>query len=365
VAVFIDEARKEAFAKLKAAPPRVGYSDVDVTIEALEIVKDKVALRAKRESERTWAPKRGDWLERHQLARAHAAAERAIGYDVATQDPEKQALYKEAFRVRLARIVGLRTYETPRQDAEYMVTRLAREAAEHEVNDELENNPNWREYLANRTPGERLRFIAHHYADTFLSKYTELTVNKASLIPLTSPGQPGFFQAARQTEFARKNTLLGRITTYALRIGDSFFDSTANKPGLKNWIKRCVPLAQDVGSDIELRVRGLIPFLSISWAVNYYLWGVHFNLPTVLWFFVTGGFTDVAYWWVDRALMNVGVPPLRGIMSQLKYATLLTTVTYFTMIPFFFFVGDFEKMFNAATSACGAWLTGRKTTPSP
>ncbi|MGE4133131.1 MAG: hypothetical protein AB7F86_15925 [Bdellovibrionales bacterium] len=390
---YLPEARKEAEKLIEAEPGVIGYDQLDREIVALEVVKKKVLDDERKERARAWRPESPDILDRAQREHAHREGLKAVleqstglneidpiveralesgdsnlakvkkerpltqGEQYLLDHPESIATYREAYRKSMAEQVGLSAY--PEQESQ--LVRESLEAAQKEIDLNLENNEGWKEYLHYLDEIDRIRFVTHQYADTFLTKYVEKTVSNSSSVDLISPEQPGFFQKVRQWSILqpkvaedgaklswadRFKNKVKRSVTVALRGLESPMDATAYRPGLDYWARRNIPWWQDGKTTLFSSFRMMWTSMTIGYVVQYNIWQVKFAWPAYLFFFWTAGLTSIIHYWTDRLMMNMGVRPMATTWGKVKYSLLYTWLTYPTYIPFFFFVKDFVKWWD-------------------
>lgn len=310
-----------------------------------KIMAEEEAIRAAK----AWKPEKLGLFARWQSNRAHLRAfvrleEKAL---LASDDPaeyakvtsQKKTDYREFYAEELGKIVGLSTL--PKEQSE--VVRLAMAEAEEQVQKNLEENPGFKMFYDGLPQKEQVRFLAHQYADVYLTKYVEKTVSNSDYVSLTSSEQPGVFQKLRQSSFVDGDGLLAKAARLTLRAMESTTNNSAYKPGLMNWFRRNVPFAHDTVTDLSLSWRTQWTGLSVMYLVQYYFWQVQMPWLTYVFFFWTAGFVTVMHWWLDRLMINMGVRPMHDMMSKLKYSVIYSWLTYPSYIPFFFFYSDFEK----------------------
>ncbi len=373
------EARAEAQTAMAATDPKVGFDETDLQIATLENVKLKVQEETEKAEVAKWKPEPVGIYENMQRERAHqealvsvhnqfsgsayenpalevALARGELGEavqiarssvreeieDLITRDNRANDAYRIAYRDALARIVSLYT----RPDAESELVRLADESANAEIEKNVTRNPIWQRHIGTLEPLERVRFLSHAYADTFLNRYSQLTVSNSSVVSLTSPEQPGYFQRLRQKALPNKNTFVGRMVKTILRIAESPMDATAHRSGFSNFLRRNIPWYQDTKTHAQLKWRGMWVSLSAVWAAQYFVWQVKFPWPTAVFFFWTALFVNIAHSWMDRIMMNSGAPPMKTAKAKFVYSNVWTWLSYPTYFPFFFYFKDFNRLFD-------------------
>jgi len=283
-----------------------------------------------------WKPPKKDWLARYQTSQAHKKAIK-----------NKELDYKEAYRKALSEQVGLYTEE------ESPLTQEAGRAADIEIKNWVENNLTAKTYLSKLDEVAQVKFLNQMYANSFLAKYIDLSVSNSSFVSLTSHEQPGFFQKVRKKTWVKGDGFLNHFANKALRFLESPMDNTAYKPGIGYWLRRNVPWYQDWKTEFQLTARGIWLGMSIGYLTEYYLWQVKFPWTTALFFFLTGGLMSVIHWWIDRIMINMGIRPMHGTISKIKYGLVYTWLTYPTYMPFFFWYEDFNK----TIATCEQFLT--------
>lgn len=283
-----------------------------------------------------WKPPKKDWLARYQTSQAHKKALKNTELD-----------YKEAFRKALSEQVGLYT------DEDSPLTQEARRVADIEIKNWVENNLTAKTYLAKLDEVAQVKFLNQMYANAFLSKYIDLSVSNSSFVSLTSHEQPGFFQKLRKKTWVKGDGFLNHFANKALRFLESPMDNTAYKPGIGYWLRRNVPWYQDWKTEFQLSARAIWLGMSIGYLTDYYLWQVKLPWTTALFFYLTSGFTSVIHWWIDRIMINMGIRPMHGTKSKIKYSLVYTWLTYPSYLPFFFWYEDFNK----TIATCEQFLT--------
>jgi hypothetical protein len=386
---YLPSAREKAAELIAAAPGELGYDEFDKEVVALEIVKTQVLADQKKVTAQGWQPPKQDMLEQAQRENAHREAltkvleatggqvepsplveqalaagnieavkgsmERVVSdaEQELLQNPQVFNIYREAYRQALADQVGL-VVRSPEQSE---LVKKTMDLADKEVQVNQEKNPGWAEYMKHLDEIGKARFLTHQYADSFLSKYAELTVSNSSSVSLTSPEQPGFFQKARQLPIANKDTWYGRTIRTVLRALESPMDQTAYRPGLNNWARRNIPWYQDGKTTVVTNFRLMWTAMTIGYLVQYNIWQVKFGWPVYLFFFWVSGLTSIVHYWTDRLMMNMGVRPMQTTWGKVKYSLLYTWLTYPTYLPFFFFVKDFQTFWKAyVTSPLQSYL---------
>ena len=348
IKLYISEARAAADEELKAADPKVGFTEVDRDILALEKVKAKVEETNAKIEASEWQPEKPDLVEVYQRSEAKS---RALARAVSREQ------YKEAYREELSKIVGL--YALPKEQSE--LVRQASTAAEEEVATNLEQSDGWKQYINTLDDSGRFDFLTHQYADAFLSNYLKLTVGNSSVVSLTSPEQPGRFQRLRQKLSWQNKTwfkserlnkwlnnagqIASKTANLTVRLVESPMSNSAFKPGTKNMLFRNVPFIGDTWTDLRQRVRSIWVAGSVGYLSQYYIWQVKFAWPTYIFFFSTLTFVATVSYWLDRMMMNIGVKPMSGTVAKAIYSSIYTWATYPTYIPFFFFLKDYQDFF--------------------
>lgn len=406
LAKHLPEATLQAEEELRKAPTEVGYNETDRDLIALEIVKQKVEAEKQAVADSAWTEPKQGLLEKFQRAQAHRRAMARVEEEFGTvvdmdtglemalasgdanmvlanaknipgslseralvERPEIRQAYKEAYREELAKIVNLKIL--PPEESE--LVRKAMAEADSDITQNMERNNGWRHYFDQLDEVGQVRFLTHQYADAFLAKYVEMTVSNSTVVGLTSPEQPGQLQKWRYKLFGKKiettepnvgffkklksafvpstESRFGRAINLALRAIESPMDNTAYRPGLSKWLRRNIPWYQDVKTELSIQARTFVGYLAVAYWVQYYIWQVKFTFPVAVFFFMASGITAILSFWLDRLMMNMGYRPMNTVWDKVKYSILYSWLTYPSYLPFFFFVRDFEKWWNANITA--------------
>jgi hypothetical protein len=327
-----------------------------------EAIKERLNDERKERAIADWKPKSFDWLERRQMAKADAYAEGEVAkkniewqtknLDLTVMSNQAAKTYREAYRAKLLELVGL--YVTRDTDT-HLVDEVLK-SADHDLELSLRDNEGLKRHLETLNDDDRLKLISHMHAQAFIDKYIQLTDGTDAVVPLTAKEQPGRFQKARYAAEAKKDSLLGRLKTKALRFAEGFFDSRAHRPGWESWRGRNIPFAGDTWTSLKIRVRSLAVLATATYFSQNILWQGSYDWDMYLFrMFTMGTATYVLTQTLNRTLMNLGIRPFdlkskHKLVRQIGYAILFAWVTYPAYFPMFMFQGNFAEA-SAAVKA--------------
>lgn len=317
------------------------------------ILHDQVAQA--KASETTYTPPQHGWFERWQFRRALKTTNRAYfrkynePFNPVTAVEAQARFFRDAYARALNEIVGLYPDYREFPDLENRIERIAQVAVSTQLSD-----AKLKAHLKALEPLERELFVARLYAGVYATVYLDETA-RGTLVPATSPTQPGAWQSLRQTEIVRNSRLLTRL----FRTFEALNPETEVRPGIEAWIYRNVPGLHDAWM-ANVRTWYRFPvLLTSSYLFNRFFWQADITWQGWFWFILWNWTIGGPMQSLNRFFTNQGWQPMGNVPLFMFQSFLYTWATFFGGIPIFVFMGDFTAGMQWITSPVGlSTLTG-------
>lgn len=193
---------------------------------------------------------------------------------------------------------------------------------------EFEHNPKVQAYVA--TLSDAPAFLDRMRAIFTAQAYLDITT-QTHLVPQTSPAQPGLFQWLRNSYIVKKLPRWAKCPfTVGVRFAEAATYTDGHHLGLRNWIRRKVPVVTDMRTALVRTLQYSLIFLSATWVFNYFFWCI--DMPWYMHaasYFFGYPFVVGPRLFLQRAFRNIGVPPTEGWLGRMAYAFIYSWSTYF------------------------------------
>lgn len=308
---------------------------------------------ARKSKAEAYQPPKSDWVSRRKAVRAEKEAQTAFDRYLETETGRnatveaKLAMRKQLFATSVARQVGIHVEDPSlamikeRSDYTEMIKNVENKA-ENMTQADLNSNLEIVSYRGKMSETERELHSLHLYANHYLVAYIEYSTELRAVGPI-DPGQPGRFQALRQTEIVRSS----RFLTHTLRSLESFFDDQSIDMRWTGSIARNAPFVSDQISAYKIWRKNLMPNLSAQYLAAFYFW--HIPMPYSAWTILnmTSGATIVAPQITLNRLFRVnGLAPKGSFLSAVGYGIPYSWVTFLGMFPMLLYSKDMGLLFS-------------------